>query len=78
MSDRADPNWKAPPDAVVVLTIDNFTSITEREELMLVEFYAPWSVLMMWSSCCDSMVNAGQFEFSAAWVFLLCILFSLF
>ena len=42
MKEQADPNWKPPPKEVIVLTEGNFTEITNREELMLVEFYAPW------------------------------------
>jgi protein disulfide-isomerase A4 len=42
MKKKASPDWKPDPEAVVVLTKENFTEITDREELMLVEFYAPW------------------------------------
>ena len=42
MKERADPNWKPPPEAVLTLTKENFTEVTNRESLMLVEFYAPW------------------------------------
>ncbi|XP_025093712.1 protein disulfide-isomerase A4-like isoform X2 [Pomacea canaliculata] len=38
----ASPDWKPEPEAVVVLTQENFTEVVSREELMLVEFYAPW------------------------------------
>lgn len=41
MKERSDPNWKPPPEAVITLTKDNFTEVTSREEIMLVEFYAP-------------------------------------
>ena len=42
MKERADPNWEPPPEAVLTLTKENFTEVTNRESLMLVEFYAPW------------------------------------
>ena len=42
MTSRADPNWKPPPEAVITLTQKNFREIIDNEELMLVEFYAPW------------------------------------
>ena len=42
MKEKADPNWKPPPDAVITLTTENFAEVTQEEALMLVEFYAPW------------------------------------
>lgn len=42
MKVRADPNWVPPLEAVVVLTKDNFTEVTDREELIIVIFYSPW------------------------------------
>ena len=40
--ERSDPNWKPPPEAVLTLTKENFDDVTKKEDLMLVEFYAPW------------------------------------
>ncbi|XP_074659107.1 putative protein disulfide-isomerase A4 isoform X2 [Tubulanus polymorphus] len=42
MKERADPNWKPPPDAVVELTKETFKDFINNNELSLVEFYAPW------------------------------------
>ena len=42
MKERADPEWKPPPDAVLTLSKDNFDDIVNKEPLMLIEFYAPW------------------------------------
>ena len=42
MKKVADPEWAPAPEAVIVLTQENFTDVTQREALMLVEFYAPW------------------------------------
>ncbi|XP_076467812.1 protein disulfide-isomerase A4-like [Babylonia areolata] len=42
MKARASPSWAPEPEAVVVLTQENFTDVVNQEELMLVEFYAPW------------------------------------
>jgi hypothetical protein len=44
MKERSTSDWKPPPEATVVLTKDNFTEVTEREDLMVVMFYAPWLV----------------------------------
>ena len=43
---RADPNWEPPPDEVMVLSQSNFTDVATATELLLVEFYAPWYVLV--------------------------------
>ncbi|UJR37656.1 hypothetical protein I4U23_030353 [Adineta vaga] len=37
----ASPSWTPPPSDVVVLTAENFDKFT-TEEVVLVEFYAPW------------------------------------
>jgi protein disulfide-isomerase A4 len=42
MREHSDPTWKPPPEAVIVLTKENFTEVTDREELIVVMFYAPW------------------------------------
>jgi len=42
MEERSSPDWKPPPEAMLVLTKDNFTEIVEKEELIVVMFYAPW------------------------------------
>merc|ERR1712002_916189 len=42
VKEKSDPNYKPPPEAVLTLTKDNFKEITEKETIMLVEFYAPW------------------------------------
>lgn len=42
MKERADPNWKPPPEAVITLTKDTFDDHVQNEDLTLVEFYAPW------------------------------------
>ncbi|KAJ8406921.1 hypothetical protein AAFF_G00291970 [Aldrovandia affinis] len=38
----AQPDWKPPPDATMVLTKDNFDDVVNNADIILVEFYAPW------------------------------------
>ena len=38
----ADPDWQPPPEAVLTLTKENFRTIVDNEDIILVEFYAPW------------------------------------
>ena len=42
MKEKADPNYKPPPEAVVALTKDTFDDFLHSADLVLVEFYAPW------------------------------------
>lgn len=38
----AQPAWKPPPEATLVLTNDNFDEVVNNADIILVEFYAPW------------------------------------
>ncbi|XP_005099457.1 protein disulfide-isomerase A4 isoform X3 [Aplysia californica] len=42
MQKIAKPDWAPEPEAVITLTKDDFDEVTENEEIMIVEFYAPW------------------------------------
>lgn len=38
----AQPDWKLPPEATMVLTKENFDEVVNNADIILVEFYAPW------------------------------------
>lgn len=42
VKEKADPNYKPPPETVVTVTKDNFEEFINSAELVLLEFYAPW------------------------------------
>lgn len=46
MKERASPDWKPPPPAVIQLKTDNFDEFITNQDIALVEFYAPWYVLI--------------------------------
>lgn len=55
VKERSAPDWKPPPEAVVTLTKDNFKDFINND-LSLVEFYAPWLVLvssLMFGTACQ-------------------------
>lgn len=58
VKERSDPDWKPPPEAVVTLTKDNFKDFINND-LSLVEFYAPWLVLvssLMFGTACQYVI----------------------
>ncbi|XP_048859390.1 protein disulfide-isomerase A4-like [Brienomyrus brachyistius] len=42
VKDVAQPDWKPPPEATMVLTKENFDEVVNNADIILVEFYAPW------------------------------------
>ena len=42
MKEKSDPNYKPPPEEVIDITKDNFEEIVSKQDIMLVEFFAPW------------------------------------
>lgn len=58
VKERSAPDWKPPPEAVVTLTKDNFKDFINND-LSLVEFYAPWLVLvssLMFGTACQYFI----------------------
>ena len=46
MKELSDPNWAPPPSEVLELTVDTFDSVVNGAHIILVEFFAPWLVIL--------------------------------
>nr|XP_023395290.1 protein disulfide-isomerase A4 [Loxodonta africana] len=44
----AQPTWTPPPEATLVLTAENFDSVVDEADIILVEFYAPCLRALQW------------------------------
>ncbi len=42
MKELSDSNWAPPTSEVLELTTDNFDETINNQQVMLVEFFAPW------------------------------------
>lgn len=58
----AQPDWKPPPEATLVLTKDNFDETVNNADIILVEFYAPWSVCRPLELEPDLFQSGGIYE----------------
>lgn len=47
----AQPDWKPPHEATIVLTKENFDDVVNNADIILVEFYAPWFVSLVIFFC---------------------------
>ena len=46
MKELSDPNWTPPASTVLELTTAGFDEFVNKQPIMLVEFFAPWFVLL--------------------------------